>query len=219
LIPQPEIKQDDILLSTIRHGLTELNRSKRTGGRTDAPLIPEGRAQAAEAHTTFDGTPFDAAYSSSLSRAIETAWIVAGSAPPELIVDDLCIERSFGRMEGLTRAEIVERLPEVKYVPIGHVHYSLNPPDGETFELVQARARQFLWKIGKQQRGRRVLVFSHQNFLQQLHAVLRDEDPMQALAYDILNCELNQFHLGANGRLLAHQSIQLCNAASAHPSF
>jgi broad specificity phosphatase PhoE len=219
LIPQPEIKPDEILLSTIRHGLTELNRSKRTGGRTDAPLIPEGRAQAAEARRIFEGTPFDAAYASSLSRAIETAWIVAGIAPPDLVVDDLCIERSFGRMEGLTRAEIVERLPEVKYIPIGHVHYSLNPPEGETFELVQARARQFLWKIGKQQGGRRVLVFSHQNFLQQLHAVIRDEDPMQALTYDILNCELNQFHLGAGGRLLAHQTIQLVQTAGAHPSF
>ena len=219
MIPQPEIKPDEILLSTIRHGLTELNRSKRTGGRTDAPLIPEGRAQAAEAHRIFAGTPFDAAYSSSLSRAIETAWIVAGIAPPDLIVDDLCIERSFGRMEGLTRAEILERLPEVTYFPVGHVHYSLNPPEGETFELVQARARQFLWKIGKQQSGRRVLVFSHQNFLQQLHAVIRDEDPMQALAYDILNCELNQFHLGADGRLLAQQTVQLVQTAGAHPSF
>jgi len=219
LIPQPEIKPDEILLSTIRHGLTELNRSKRTGGRTDAPLIPEGRAQATEARRIFAGTPFDAAYASSLSRAIETAWIVARVAPPDVIVDDLCIERSFGRMEGLTRAEIVERLPEVKYIPIGHVHYSLNPPEGETFEFVQARARQFLWKISKQQRGRRVLVFSHQNFLQQLHAVIRDEDPMRALAYDILNCELNQFHLGADGRLLAQQSIQMVQAAGAHPSF
>jgi probable phosphoglycerate mutase len=219
LIPQPKINRDEILLSTVRHGLTELNRSKRTGGRTDAPLIPEGRAQAAEAHRTFAGTPFDVAYSSSLSRAIDSAWIVAGVAPPELIVDDLCIERSFGRMEGLTRAEIIERLPEVKYIPIGNVHYSLNPPEGETFELVQARARQFLWKISKQQRGRRILVFSHQNFLQQLHAVIRDEDPMQALTYDILNCELNQFHLGADGRLLARQTIQLCRAAGAHPSF
>ena len=118
----------------------------------DAPLIAEGRAQAAEAHRTFAGTPFDAAYSSSLSRAIETAWIVAGIAPPDLIVDDLCIERSFGQMEGLNRAEIAERLPEVRYIPIGHVHYSLNPPKGETFELVQGRARQFLWKIGKDQR-------------------------------------------------------------------
>ena len=219
MIPQPEIKPDEILLSTIRHGLTELNRSKRTGGRTDAPLIPEGRAQAAEARRIFERTPFDAAYSSSLSRAIETAWIVAGVAPPDLVVDDLCIERSFGRMEGLTRAEVAERLPEVKYIPIGHVHYSLNPPEGETFELVQARARQFLWKIGKQQRSRRVLVFSHQNFLQQLHAVIRDEDPIQALAYDILNCELNQFHLGADGRLLAQQTIQLVHAAGVHPSF
>jgi probable phosphoglycerate mutase len=219
LIPQPELKPNEILLSTIRHGLTELNRSKRTGGRTDAPLIPEGRAQAAEAREIFADTPFDAAYTSSLSRAIETAQIVAGAVPPNLIIDDLCIERSFGKMEGLTRAEIVERLPDVKYIPIGHVHYSLNPPDGETFELVQARARQFLWKITKQQRGRRVLVFSHQNFLQQLHAVLCDEDPLEALAHDILNCELNQFHIGADGRLITHRSIQLIQAASAYPSF
>jgi broad specificity phosphatase PhoE len=219
MIPQPDLKSNETLLSTIRHGLTELNRSKRTGGRTDAPLVPEGRQQAAEARAVFMGTPFDAAYSSSLSRAIETAQIVAGVEPPRLIIDDLCIERSFGKMEGLSRAEIVERLPEVKYIPIGHVHYSLNPPDGETFELVQARARQFLWKIMQQQRGRHVLVFSHQNFLQQLHAVLHDEDPFQALAHDILNCELNQFHIGADGRLVSHQSIQLVRAASAHPSF
>ena len=219
MISQPTLAPNEILISTIRHGLTELNRSKRTGGRTDAPLLPAGRAQAAAARATFDGTPFDVAFSSSLSRAIETAQIVAGVAPPTLIVDDLCIERSFGQMEGLTRAEIMERLPDVIYIPIGHVHYSLNPPGGETFELVQARARQFLWKLRKQHRGQRVLVFSHQNFIQQFHAVMRDEDPMQALAYDILNCELNQFHLAADGTLLAHQTVQLVKDASAYPSF
>jgi broad specificity phosphatase PhoE len=219
LIPQPPLRPNETLISTIRHGLTELNRSKRTGGRTDAPLIPAGRAQAEEAHDTFDGTPFDVAYSSSLSRAIETAKLVVGIEPPQLIVDDLCIERSFGKMEGLTRAEIMQRYPEVVYVPIGHVHYSLNPPDGESFELVQARARQFLWKLLKQQRGRRILVFSHQNFMQQLHAVMRDEDPMKALEYDILNCELNQFQLDASGNLIAHQSFQLVQNANAHPSF
>jgi broad specificity phosphatase PhoE len=219
LIPQPILQPNETLISTIRHGLTELNRSKRTGGRTDAPLIFEGRAQAQEAHTTFDGTPFDVAYSSSLLRAIETAKIVAGVEPPQLIVDDLCIERSFGKMEGLMRAEIMQKFPEVIYVPIGHVHYSLNPPDGESFELVQARARQFLWKLLKHHRGQRILVFSHQNFMQQLHAVMRDEDPMKALEYDILNCELNQFHLDANGKLIAHQAFQLVKNANAHPSF
>ena len=70
MIPQPAIEPSDILISTIRHGLTELNRSQRTGGRTDAPLIEEGRRQAQEACATFAGTPFDAAYSSSLVRAV-----------------------------------------------------------------------------------------------------------------------------------------------------
>ena len=104
MIAQPDLKQNEILISTIRHGLTELNRSKRTGGRTDAPLIEAGRAQATEAHETFAGTPFDVAYASSLSRAIETAKIVAGVVPPNLRIDDLVIERNFGKMEGMSGA-------------------------------------------------------------------------------------------------------------------
>ena len=219
MIPQPELRPGELLISTIRHGLTELNRSKRTGGRTDVPLIDPGRAQAEEACATFAGTPFDVAYASPLKRAVETAQIVAGVAPPRLIVDELCTERFFGEMEGLTRAEIMERLPQVRYIPIGHVYYSLNPPGGETFEDVHRRAHQFFDRLRERHRGQRVLVFSHQNFMQQLHGVMLGLDPMQALAHDILNCELNQFHIGADGRLRSHQTLQLCKDANAYPSF
>jgi broad specificity phosphatase PhoE len=219
LIPQPPLGPQELLISTVRHGLTELNRSRRTGGRTDAPLVEEGRQQAAEASAAFADTPFDAAYSSSLMRAVETAKIVAGVEPPQLIVDDLCIERSFGEMEGLTRQQIQERMPQVIYKPIGRVNYSLNPPGGETFDEVQERARQFLRKLRAHHQGQRVLLFSHQNFLQQFHGVMLGLDAMQALEHDILNCELNQFHLGADGRLLAHRTIQLCQYASRFPSF
>ena len=137
----------------------------------------------------------------------------------EVILDHNKRPRNFGKMEGLTRSQIVERLPEVQYVPIGHVHYSLNPPGGETFEMVHARAQQFLRKAHAQHRGQRVLVFSHQNFMQQLHATIRGQTAMQALEYDILNCELNQFYIAADGRLLAHQTVQLVKAANAFPSF
>lgn len=219
MIPQPTLNPNEILISTIRHGLTELNRSKRTGGRTDVSLIEEGREQALAACATFAGTPFDVAYASSLKRASETAKIIAGVEPPVLQIDDLCIERSFGKMEGLTRAQIMEQLPEVKYIPIGHVHYSLNPPGGETFAELHERARRFLEKILTKHRGQRVLVFSHQNFMQQLHGVMRGLDPMQSLEYDILNCELNQFHLVADGKLIAYQTFQLCQNANAFPSF
>ena len=219
MIPQPAIEPSEILISTFRHGLTELNRSQRTGGRTDAPLIEEGRWQAQEACATFAGTPFDVAYSSSLVRALETAHIIANIEPPRLLIDDLCTERSFGQMEGLTRAQIVEKLPQVVYKPIGHVHYSMNPPGGESFDELHARAQQFVEKILAQHRGQRVLVFSHQNFLQQFHGVMLGLDPMRSLERDILNCELNEFHLDRDGKLLAFQTFELCSDASRFPSF
>lgn len=207
------------LLYTLRHGLTELNRSKRTGGRLDVPLLDVGRQQAAEARGNFDGTPVDVVIASSLRRAIETAEIVTGWPRERLLIDDLAIERSFGEMEGLTQDEIVLKFPFVIYLPIEHVRYSLNPPGGESFEMLRARARAFLDKTLRTHRGRRVLVSSHQNFMQQLHGELRGIDPYATLRDDILNLELNQFHLDAGGRLLSHRVYYLCPDASRYPSF
>lgn len=219
MIDQPECGPGQTLLYTLRHGLTELNRSKRTGGRLDAPLIDVGRQQAQEARANFNGTPLDVVIASSLRRAVETAEIVTGWPRERIIIDDLAIERSFGEMEGLTQDEIRIRFPQVIYVPIEHVRYSLNPPSGESFEALRARARAFLEKTLGAHRGRRVLVSSHQNFMQQLHAELRGLDPYAALRYDILNLELNQFHLDADGRLLGHRVYYLCPDASKYPSF
>lgn len=219
MIEQPELQHGQTLLYTLRHGLTELNRSKRTGGRLDAPLIDVGRRQAEEARTSFDGTPIDVVASSSLRRAIETAEIVTGWPREKIIIDDLAIERSFGKMEGLTQDEIRERFPFVIYVPIEHVRYSLNPPGGESFEALRARARAFLDKTLRAHRGRRILVSSHQNFMQQLHGELRGMDPYASLRYDVLNLELNQFHLDADGALLGHRVYYLCPDASKYPSF
>jgi alpha-ribazole phosphatase/probable phosphoglycerate mutase len=219
VIDQPALEAGQTLLSTLRHGLTELNRSKRTGGRLDVPLLDVGRQQAADARARFEGTPVDVVIASSLRRAVETAAIVTGWPREKILIDDLAVERSFGEMDGLTQDEIRERFPSVIYVPIDHVRYSLNPPGGESFETLRARARAFLEKTLRAHRGRRVLVSSHQNFMQQLHGELLGLDPYASLRADILNLELNQFHLGADGRLLNHRVVQLCPDASKYPSF
>jgi len=219
MIQVPTLGPGQTLLYTLRHGLTELNRSKRTGGRLDAPLLAVGRQQAEEARGNFDGTPIDVVIASSLQRAIQTAEIVTGWPREKLLIDDLAIERSFGEMEGLTQDEIRVKFPFVIYVPIEHVRYSLNPPGGESFEALRARARAFLEKTLRDHRGRRVLVSSHQNFMQQLHGELRGLDPYAALQHDIVNLELNQFHLDADGRLLSHRVYRLCPDASKYPSF
>ena len=219
MIEAPDLAQCHTLLFTVRHGLTELNRDKRVGGRYDAPLIEGGRQQAREANGSFDGTHFDVVISSPLSRALETAEIIAGVRREEIVVEEGCTERSFGEMEGLTPAQVRERLPQVRYVRIGHVDYSLNPPGGETFEQLHERARRFLERTLELHGGKRILLFGHENFLQQLHGVIRGLDPMKSLEHAILNCELNQFCLDADGSLISHRRVELCSSASDYPSF
>ena len=219
MIDQPVLVPGQTLFYTLRHGLTELNRSKRTGGRLDAPLLDVGRQQAQDARGNFEGTSIDVVITSSLRRAIETAEIVTGWKREQMLIDDLAIERSFGEMEGLTQDEIREKFPSVIYVPIEHVRYSLNPPGGESFETLRARARAFLTRTLGAHRGKRVLVSSHQNFMQQLHGELRGLDPYASLRDDIVNLELNQFHLDADGRLIGHRVYRLCPDVSKYPSF
>lgn len=220
MIEAPTLACGETLIWTLRHGLTELNRDKRIGGRLlDVPLLEEGIRQAEEARAAFAGTPVDVVIASPLRRAIHTAEIVTGWPGGSIVIDELCTERSFGRMDGLTRAQVESQFPDVRYLQIGHVGYSLNPPEGEPFPALQARAREFLHRLLDGNRGRRVLVSSHQNFLQQLHGVLRGEDAFEALHWDILNLELNMFLLDSHGNARDHRTVQLVPSAAEHPSF
>lgn len=220
MIDVPALAPGETLVFTLRHGVTELNRDKRVSGQTlDVPLLPEGIRQAEEARDRFAGTPLDLVISSPLARAIQTAEIVTGIPREAMEIDPLVTERSFGRMEGLTRAEVEARFQEVQYLQIGPVGHSLNPPDGEPFPALHDRTRRVLQRILERHRGRRILVSSHQTFLQQLHGVLRGLGPFEALQHDILNLELNLFHLNPQGQLVSHRREQLVGWAVQYPSF
>jgi broad specificity phosphatase PhoE len=219
VITTPDLAPGQTLVMTVRHGLTELNRDQRVGGQTDVPLLPEGRQQAEAARRVFEGTPLEVVVTSPLRRAVETAAILTGWPSERFVVDELCSERSFGQMEGLTRAQVQERFPQIVYLQIDHVGYSLNPPGGEPFEALRRRAEQFADRILSQHPGRRLLISSHQNFLQQLHGVLLGRDTFDALRLDLLNLELNAFHLGPERQLIAHQRHYLVPDAGRYASF
>lgn len=220
MIDSPALGPGETLLFTVRHGLTELNRDQRVSGASvDVPLLPEGIHQAEEARDRFAGTPLDVVISSPLVRAIQTAEIVTGVSRDGIEIDPLCNERSFGLMEGLTRAEVESRFPQVEYLQIGHIGYSLNPPGGEPFPALQDRARRCLHGVLTRHRGRRILISSHQTFLLQLHGVLRGLDPFESLHDDLLNLELNLFHLDPHDALLSHRREQLVTWSARFPSF
>lgn len=139
------------LLYLVRHGETEWNRRHRIQGSTDIPLNATGRAQAERTGRLLARREWDAIYSSPLSRALETAMIIAplvGLDPPETIA--ALVERNYGEAEGLTGREVQSRYPG-----------STPVPGRETREEVVARVAPALIELAADGADRRVIVATH----------------------------------------------------------
>ena len=87
-------------LFIVRHGTTAWNRAHKLQGRTDIPLDEQGVQMARESGKTLleEGLRFDLVYSSPLSRAFETARLLAPYA--DVVKDDRLVELLFGECEG-----------------------------------------------------------------------------------------------------------------------
>lgn len=96
-------------LGIIRHGITDWNIQKRAQGQTDIPLNETGRKQALALAERLKDERWDLVYSSDLSRAKETAEIVAETLGLSVHTDIRLREKGFGEIEGLTMDDRLER--------------------------------------------------------------------------------------------------------------
>lgn len=137
----------------IRHGETEWSASGRHTGRTDVPLIEEGRRAAERIGGALQGLKLEV-WTSPLGRARETSRL-AGF--PSAQVDDDLREWDYGVYEGRTTLEIREKTPDwsVWLAPI---------PEGESLDEVAARARRVIDRVTANGRGD-VALFAHGHFL------------------------------------------------------
>jgi broad specificity phosphatase PhoE len=98
-----------MMIYLIRHGETDWNHQKRRQGRRDVPLNDQGREQMRRCGELLATLPADAIISSPLSRAVESAEILAdcmGLARDTIVADEGLIERDFGDVDGMTKAEL-----------------------------------------------------------------------------------------------------------------
>jgi probable phosphoglycerate mutase len=102
----------------VRHGETEWNRVRRIQGASDIPLNATGRAQAKTVGDILARHRFDLIVSSPLSRAMETALIIARrlAMPAPLPIAPLT-ERNYGEAEGKTGPELDLLFPGDTEVP------------------------------------------------------------------------------------------------------
>jgi probable phosphoglycerate mutase len=139
----------------VRHGQTDWNAQRRLQGATDIPLNDVGRGQARDAVANLSGHDWDAVVTSPLSRAAETANLIAEGLGLSVARHVPALtERSFGRAEGLQAGPELEALR----IPGGF-------QGAESEDAAASRGLAALEELAEEFRGRRVLVVAHGTLL------------------------------------------------------
>jgi probable phosphoglycerate mutase len=123
----------------VRHGETEWSLAGRHTGRTDLPLVPAGRARAAQLAGVLSARSFAVVLCSPLRRARETCELAGFGDVAEL--DDDLREWDYGDYEGMTTPEIRATRPDWNMWRDGCPGGELPAQVGERADRVLARLR------------------------------------------------------------------------------
>ncbi|MDJ1133306.1 histidine phosphatase family protein [Streptomyces iconiensis] len=155
----------------VRHGQTEWSTTGQHTGRTDIPLLDEGRSAAKVLgerlhREPWNGLPGVEVRTSPLSRARDTCELAGFGGAQEW---DALMEWDYGAYEGLTSEQIRERNGPDWFI------WHDGVVDGEKLSEVAARADEVVrWARSAE---RDVLVFAHGHILRVLGARWLDYDP------------------------------------------
>ncbi|MCZ6800380.1 MAG: 2,3-bisphosphoglycerate-dependent phosphoglycerate mutase [Nitrospirae bacterium] len=198
-------------LVLIRHGESQWNLENRFTGWVDVPLSPKGEQEAREAGNKLQAFKFDQAFTSVLSRAINTLGIVLevlNQTAIPVTKHEALNERMYGELQGLNKADTVEKFGE-QQVKLWRRSYDIRPPGGEslkdTAERVIPYYEQEIWPELVQ--GKHVLVVAHGNSLRALLMHLNKLTTDQVLELNIPTGAPLYFQLHQDGSVSDHHYL------------
>ncbi len=144
----------------LRHGETEWNARGVSQGNVDVPLNVRGWAQARAAAAALRGQPIATIVHSPLSRARDTAAVIAEALGLPLHEDPDLREAAFGVQEGQPNGEWFGHWVRGAFTPVG----------GESFAVLAARARAAMNRALA--RDPLVLVVGHGAFFRAVRAAM-----------------------------------------------
>lgn len=151
-------------LYLVRHGETGWNKLKKVQGHSDIPLNEYGRYLAVQTANGLKNVVFDAAYTSPLSRARETAKIILSDREVPVYEEPRIQEMGFGVCEGMCcRGE--NRDPgsdEFNKFFTDTAGYHV-PEGGESIAEVKERVQEFLEELYKRKdlQDKTILISTH----------------------------------------------------------
>lgn len=138
------------MIYIVRHGQTNYNLEKRITGRIDIELNETGKQEAKLLKEKLKDIQFNYVFSSPLKRCIQTAKIITNK---KIIIDERLIERSNGKLEGVTKDE----LPlDVVFNDTKENKYGLEP-----ISDIEKRVISFFNEINQKYPGKNILIVTH----------------------------------------------------------
>jgi 2,3-bisphosphoglycerate-dependent phosphoglycerate mutase len=147
-------------ITLIRHGQTDWNAIRRYQGQADIPLNQVGIEQAKALALTIANEKYDAIYASDLSRAAQTAVILAEALHMPIHTDQRLREICQGLWEGMSLDEVQEKYSEDFKHGFEDPAFS-RAPGGESVAEVAARMRAAADEIAVRHPDGRILLVSH----------------------------------------------------------
>lgn len=178
-------------MTAIRHGETAWNVATRIQGQLDVNLNETGYWQAEQTGRALAGDAIDAIVSSDLARAYETALAIAQPHGLTVQIDRGLREREFGVFQGLTFAEIEEKMPEQallwrKRVP------DFAPQGGESLLQFRERVKQCLQGLVAQYCGKHLLIVSHGGVMDVIYREATGLDLQAPRTWQLGNASINR---------------------------
>ena len=160
----------------VRHGATAATQEDLFSGSSGAELSEQGHWQAERLAERLSQQTISAAYSSPLSRALDTAQVIAERCGLEPKTRDGLREIGHGHWEGMRRADVEQQFAE-EYAAWEADPFTFAPVGGESGVAVLARALPVVREIVTAHRGEQILVVSHKATLRLILSSLLGFDP------------------------------------------
>jgi len=193
-------------LLLVRHGETDWNYEHRLQGQQDLPLNETGIQQVELLASHLAAEPFDAAYSSDLDRAYETARIINQHHDLVIRKDERLREIAFGKYEGLTYKDIQSRYPQEYSTWIND--HSVATHGGETVGQLGARVGALLTQIEADTHTQTVLIVGHGGPLRMLIALALRMSPDKYWRFRMGNTSVSEVQANQKNWVLTRLNDQ-----------
>ncbi|PIC70333.1 histidine phosphatase family protein [Sporosarcina sp. P16b] len=193
------------IIGFVRHGVTAWNKEGRAQGSSNIPLDEEGIETAKKLALRLANEEWDVIFTSPMTRARQTADLLARQSGIEVVEDDRLRERSGGLIEGTTESERQQKWgPQWRELDLQF----------ETAESVVARGLEFVNEQIEKNRNQRLIVVSHGSFIKRIIVALMEDE---TYTVKIDNTSLTIINIEEKSCLLLNDTAHLAGGINGNP--